>query len=238
MCVSLVDLASTHVASNRRSDGEVIILATVVPDTIIVPVRRARLEELVDLGLTGGRAALVVLAYPVVAQARVRTLDARIVEVDVAPNERRVGHGAGDRERVPVHEADVAIRRPRGGEVAFQLRIARDVVRFGADEHGTARAVARRHTDRRPARAEGAATTPGAGVFPVDLAADPVADRGRERDAFLAAVGWLGRDAWVCRVDHGGAFGRVRCMFAGDFRVGFFCSLHVFVRENHGIGEH
>ena len=120
-------------------NGEIVILPTIHPNTILIPIIDRGLEELRDIALRA-LVGVIILTNSLANVARIGT-GALVPEVDGAAD-RLARRGTGHGQRVAVDERHVAVGGAGGGEETFELGAAGARVGVWADEHGAARAVA------------------------------------------------------------------------------------------------
>ena len=130
-------------AAERVGNREIVVLAAVDPDAILVAVFDGGLEEGGDVALRG-IVAVLVEADALALIRGVGAADAVGPEVNAAADGLATS-SAGDGQRVAVDERHVAIGRTRGGKVALHLGAAGARAGIGADEQGAAGRVAGRH---------------------------------------------------------------------------------------------
>ena len=187
--------------SNILRHRKEIILLAIDPDTIIIPIHHALLEERRHIVLIR-RIPLIILADTPGKLRAICTALASLEQICASACVVLASDLALHGQRVAVYEGDVAVAFSLFGEKAFELCVAADWSVFSADEHCTACAVVRVEAYFLGARPE----TPGTSTGPnaVGVVA-PVGIGGGEGDTFLRNCGFrFYFIAWGFGLSYGG----------------------------------
>lgn len=155
--------AAADVALDIRRDREVVVLNTVLPDTVFVALIDTLLKEWCHVALLR-RVALIILTDSLSLFGFVHTCLAPVPKVSTTAN-GLFPSCTRDREGVAVDKRHITVCCSGAWEITFELSIASLGVGLGAYEHGTAGSIVAGHTDLAARGAECAGLrTPDAGI--------------------------------------------------------------------------
>lgn len=177
--------ATTNMALNVLADRKIVILSTLPPNTIEIPILDTLVKERSDVFQRMWLRAKIVLANPTTQEALVLALLAGMPQIFPASDFVSALDFTCNGEGVAVDKGNVTVSFSGAGDETFEFGVARPRVSFRSNIHGAAGIIVVGHADFFGTIAKVSTAGPGCtqGVAPVGVV-------GSEGKAFFVAGGF------------------------------------------------